>query len=412
MSEGSKTRRAFPIGTRIFAVVILAAGCEQIPVPRPNAAPIHLPPLRPKSALPDSTPQAVPAAQTESPQSAQTPPTTASAVQTPPAPTPVPTPTIDEALAGLNGRGVPEIPMNAEPAASRTDASPVAGPQPAAPVEPETTPLPLEALATTPLAATPAKADGAVATVSAVSEVPQKPAEGPPAAINPDKPANPTPKDVWRDGVEGLRVLAHDKEGSAEPDSPWALRARVLESLTQADEVDASHQSLWKTVLTALAATNHREASDDHGEASEIRAAVDAFQDQAPLEILELRLCRKVNGFGSFEPLEPAACKPGQSLIVYCEISGLRYGQSGEFFRSRVLSQVELVPAQGGEAVWKQVLGTAEDLCRRRRRDFFINYRIALPDNLPAGTYDLRLTQTDELAGRTSSARTALVVQP
>ncbi len=81
-----------------------------------------------------------------------------------------------------------------------------------------------------------------------------------------------------------------------------------------------------------------------------------ALESEAPLEISELRLCRKVSGFGNFDPLDTAACKAGQPLIVYCEMSGLQYSAAGEQFHSRLSSRVELVPSSGGDPVWAQSL--------------------------------------------------------
>ena len=87
-------------------------------------------------------------------------------------------------------------------------------------------------------------------------------------------------------------------------------------------------------------------------------------------------------------------------------MSGLQYEPAAGLFRSRLGSQVEILPADGGPAVWSQALDTAEDLCRRRRRDYFVNYRIVLPTTLASGSYQLRLTQTDLVTGAAVAAQT------
>jgi hypothetical protein len=125
---------------------------------------------------------------------------------------------------------------------------------------------------------------------------------------------------------------------------------------------------------------------------------------QSPLGISELRLCRKVFGFGSFEPLVDDRVKVGQHLLVYCELTGLQYEVRDGDFASRISSRVEVKPAAGGPVLWKRELGDAEDVCRRRRRDYYVNYRVELPKSLGPGSYRLRLLQTDLIAGCSTSA--------
>jgi len=122
-----------------------------------------------------------------------------------------------------------------------------------------------------------------------------------------------------------------------------------------------------------------------------------------PLTINDLRLCRNVMGFGSFEPLNGTTLKAGQRVLIYCELAGLEYEARGAGFVSRISSRIELRPASGGPVRWEQDLGAAEDACRRRRQDYYVNYRVCLPQNLSPGSYRLRLVQTDLVAIRSTS---------
>jgi hypothetical protein len=131
-----------------------------------------------------------------------------------------------------------------------------------------------------------------------------------------------------------------------------------------------------------------------------------------PLAISEVRLCRSITGFGSFEPLADERVKAGQSLLVYCELTGLQYEARDDRFVSRISSRVELKRTQGGPVVWQQELGQAEDACRRRRRDYYVNYFVDLPKSLHPGSYRLRLLQTDLVAGGSTSNEIPLEVVP
>ena len=218
------------------------------------------------------------------------------------------------------------------------------------------------------------------------------------------------PRDDWRDGVERLRTVIRGHDG--EPDGPWALRALLLDALARAGE-GGDDANLWKTVLPALGATDEPKEPAERPRVDELRAAILALEDQAPLEITDLRLCKKVSGFGNFDPLDATSLKAGQAVIIYCELSGLRSEAQGDGYRSRLSSHYEVVPATGGEPVVKRTsLGAADDLCRRRRRDYYANYRVDLPRGLSPGSYELRLTQEDAIAGRTTSSAIPFTVLP
>jgi hypothetical protein len=135
-----------------------------------------------------------------------------------------------------------------------------------------------------------------------------------------------------------------------------------------------------------------------------------AHEDRSPLGISDLRLCRKVSGFGSFESLDATSLKAGQHVLVYCELAGLRYEAADKGFVSRVSSHIEIRPAGGGPAQWDHDLGAAEDVCRRRRRDYYVNYRVELPKSLVPGSYRLRLIQNDLVAHHSTSAEIPLSI--
>jgi hypothetical protein len=137
-----------------------------------------------------------------------------------------------------------------------------------------------------------------------------------------------------------------------------------------------------------------------------------ANEEVARLGIADLRLCGRVRGFGEFDPLDTTTLKPGQSLVIYCEMTGLEYEARGETFVSRLSPHLELRRDGGGPIVWEQTLATAEDVCRRRRRDYYVWHRIKLPSSLEPGDYQLRLIQTDLIAERTTSAAVPLTIAP
>jgi hypothetical protein len=55
-------------------------------------------------------------------------------------------------------------------------------------------------------------------------------------------------------------------------------------------------------------------------------------------------------------------------------------------------------------------LGTAEETCRKRRRDYYVVYKLDLPKTLPPGDYRIRLTETDLTSDRSTTRELPFVV--
>jgi hypothetical protein len=145
----------------------------------------------------------------------------------------------------------------------------------------------------------------------------------------------------------------------------------------------------------------------------DVRPTIPATDDVPdPLGISKLRLCRKVNGFGSFDPMRESQVKAGQRILVYCEMTGMQYEPKDASFVSRLTSKIEISSAATGAIQWTRKLGPAEDVCGSRRHDFYVNYRVDLPRTLAPGSYRLRLTQTDMIADRTTSAELPFEIVP
>jgi len=143
-----------------------------------------------------------------------------------------------------------------------------------------------------------------------------------------------------------------------------------------------------------------------------VPASVSAAENCDSPTISELRLCRNVSGFGSFEPLSQNSVKAGEPVLIYCEMTGLRYEPKDDGFVSRISSRIEIRSSGGGPIQWEHELGAGEDVCRRRRHDYYVNYRVDFPKSLAPGSYDLRLTQTDLVADRSTSAEIPLHITP
>jgi len=164
--------------------------------------------------------------------------------------------------------------------------------------------------------------------------------------------------------------------------------------------------------LTTVAGAPSSAPADPPTPSAVLDTALPAFENRTPLTIRAMQICREVRGFGDVDPLDSRSLRAGQTILLYCELDGLRDLRIAAGFVSRIHSRVELFRSKDGAPIWSQDLGVAEDHCARRRRDSFANCRITLPVPLPPGDYRLRLIQNDLVEGGSASADIALTIVP
>jgi hypothetical protein len=132
----------------------------------------------------------------------------------------------------------------------------------------------------------------------------------------------------------------------------------------------------------------------------------DRVRAQADLTIPAVALCTKVEGFGVYEPIDPAkftAMKP-HDVIVYCEVDNFASQQNDKKLWETRLSQEVVLYTETGLPVWQDKTETIPDFARRRRHDFFIVKKTKLPGNLAIGRYLLKVTIVDQQASRVAEA--------
>ncbi len=385
MRLGSRSRRVAP-GFALLTIATLA-GCHAMPLDRLSPMP-----NRPQSTLATASRAALlPATVAMDPPSEMSsiePVTSSSSSITPaePPPEPVgptPTPLLDAAL--VRAKGLEEIALDemSKPLTPPPAATPPPTPSPDPKPEPTPTPTPIAVVQPAP------------------TEAPREKAK---------EPDPPRPEELWRDGVRKLGNLARAKlEQSGGLASPWGLRARVVAWLAEPDiDPDLGQHEVdgVRAVLKAL----DEPSTESPRRGDEVRSAVLVLEDKAPLEIVNLRLCSKVERFGDFEPFEPPVRKAGQPVILYCEVDGLRFEQTSAGFRTRLAAQIEILPEGGGAPILTRSLGTAEETCRRRRRDYYVAYKLVLPKPLPPGDYRIRVTEKDLTADRSATREVAFAI--
>lgn len=165
-------------------------------------------------------------------------------------------------------------------------------------------------------------------------------------------------------------------------------------------ESDKHLPEYWGRQVAALKAYLDPQGSPDWftrstDAAERLREATDALAEAALLKVRNLHFVTKVTCYGVYEPFPRAVFKPGQEVLLYAEFDNFASEKSGGGYRT-VLKASYLIDRGGGNPV-RHEFGETEDWCAERRRDFFIPFRLRIPELTP-GKYRLMLTVEDVVA--------------
>jgi len=132
----------------------------------------------------------------------------------------------------------------------------------------------------------------------------------------------------------------------------------------------------------------------------------DRLRSSASLAIPTLALCRKVDGFGVYEPMDPARFPAGREspAIVYCEVDNFASQLNDKQRWVTDLQQSATLFTETGMVVWDDKPTKVTDVSRNRRRDFFVVKMLRLPANLTIGRYLLKVTVIDKQSNRVAEA--------
>jgi hypothetical protein len=114
----------------------------------------------------------------------------------------------------------------------------------------------------------------------------------------------------------------------------------------------------------------------------------------AGFEIAKVLICRQVRGFDDVVEYDAQSLRQGQPILVYAALDGFLSVATGEGFRTQTLSSLE-IQSLGGEMLLRIPLGTAVDISRTPRQNYFLTHRLTIPGNLSPGPYVFELRVDD-----------------
>jgi hypothetical protein len=222
-------------------------------------------------------------------------------------------------------------------------------------------------------------------------------------------PAKPAPP-----GADLEARLAKNIQGS--PTDLWAhldwqllqfIRDEQVPQLDVMSSLPLEDREVISMIMDALSNFRSRLRADNNMLLSKkikpLLELADRLRSQADLNIPALALCKSVEGFGMYDPMEPARFAAGSTheAILYCEVENFACVSQADKQRWETrLSQEATLYTESGMPVWVDKSGQIVDSSRNRRHDFFLVKRIKLPATLTIGRYLLKVTVEDQQAKR------------
>jgi hypothetical protein len=181
----------------------------------------------------------------------------------------------------------------------------------------------------------------------------------------------------------------------------YLIAGRREDALRPINGMEPARQEFWSRELYGLGALFDAQRIPDN----QVRAAEAALhlsdatarlRDAAALVVRSMAFCTEVHSYGVYKPFEQYTFQPGQEVLLYAEIENFKSELSPDGFRTALVSRYQIIDKQG-QQIEEHDFGSTEEVCRQRRRDFFIRYQFTLPTRLYDGGYTLKLTIEDTL---------------
>ncbi|QDU74322.1 hypothetical protein Pan97_13290 [Bremerella volcania] len=213
------------------------------------------------------------------------------------------------------------------------------------------------------------------------------------------------------DTILKLERVATDTRASGEERTIAQLRLRMLylianrkaDAMEKVEGLTAEEQEVWSNTLFGLA--DYMKVEDipvdrRHTLAlGSFRRAMSHLEAASPLELRNLEFIQSVDSFGQFKPFPSHDFQPKQEVLLYVEIENFTSRDNGGKFETTLQSNYEIYD-QSGRRIDARQFPEVKDSCRVRRRDFYVPYRLYMPENIPSGTYRLELTVRDSAADK------------
>jgi hypothetical protein len=180
----------------------------------------------------------------------------------------------------------------------------------------------------------------------------------------------------------------------------YIAAGRLDEAVASVDSLEPSQREAFKNLMFGLGVW----LSPDEARRPPLRSAKvlhsirEATADLAAASKLELRnlvFCERVDYFGWYTEFPRKEFAPKQQVILYVEVENFAAEHKGPAgYETELHGSYEILDSSG-QIVASRQLQPDKEICRNYRRDYFLAYRIYMPDNIAPGHYRLELAVED-----------------
>jgi tetratricopeptide (TPR) repeat protein len=202
------------------------------------------------------------------------------------------------------------------------------------------------------------------------------------------------------------------------PQDAIAFSNRASAWMAKAEFDIATATSLKQPVVVSAA------ASVSHGSSSHIDLLVDPdtslravpvaperVNSAGHLNLRYVAFCEKIENYGRYERFKRDEFKPGQPVLLYAEVEHFKSEPTADgSYRAILKSTIDIFDSRGA-LVQKMPFQPTEDLCARRRRDYYNSYEFVVPTQISSGRHTLKLTIEDQLSGQAACYTVDFVVK-
>jgi hypothetical protein len=186
------------------------------------------------------------------------------------------------------------------------------------------------------------------------------------------------------------------------------LAGREQEAYRAIPGASPAQQDYWSKQLFAINAyLNATTTLDEKQRAVSALASLDEararLSELASLRLRNLSFVHSVDGFGVYEPSASSKFVPGQTVMLYAEVENFTSSASEGGFTTSLGTSFKVLD-EGDRLVDGKQFPDVQDSCRNRRRDFHMQYELALPTRIYPGPYKIELTITDHHSGKIGQA--------
>jgi hypothetical protein len=234
------------------------------------------------------------------------------------------------------------------------------------------------------------------------------------------------PRD-WHD-LLGETIAALERDSRRQPETGGDVADRIYlgmfylaagdrqGAVRPAEGLPAGQREFWRAQLNGLATYLDAQSTPDvHDRATQasrhLHTALARLSELGRLQVHNLTFCTRISSYGVVTPFAENRFQAGTPVLLYTEVENFTSEASEAGYRTALQSSYVIADA-GGRRVSSGRFDATEETCRNPRRDYFVGYRLTLPEDLQPGDYVLNLSVEDLKGHKTGHAAIDFSIVP